>query len=50
MILPEPLVTALRLRLHQAPGASLTVDLEAQTVTVPDGTGHRFGIDAFRKS
>jgi 3-isopropylmalate/(R)-2-methylmalate dehydratase small subunit len=49
VILPGPLVTALRLRLHEAPGATITVDLEAQTVTVPDGTRHWFGIDAFRK-
>jgi len=27
----------------------LTVDLEAQTVTAPDGAQHRFEVDAFRK-
>jgi 3-isopropylmalate/(R)-2-methylmalate dehydratase small subunit len=32
-----------------APGAHVVVDLEAQTVTGPDGTGHRFDVDAFSK-
>jgi 3-isopropylmalate/(R)-2-methylmalate dehydratase small subunit len=31
------------------PGYQLTVDLENQTVTTPDGTRHRFEIDPFRK-
>jgi len=31
------------------PGYQLTVDLAAQSVTVPDGTVFRFEIDAFRK-
>jgi len=31
--------------LHDQPGAQLTVDLDAQTVTGPDGTTHRFEID-----
>src|SRR5690606_23118032 len=30
-------------------GYALTVDLEAQTVTRPDGAQHRFEVDAFRK-
>lgn len=30
-------------------GYRLTVDLAAQTVTTPDGTGYRFDVDAFRK-
>ena len=37
VILPEDAVAALRRQLHERPGASLTVDLEAQTVTAPDG-------------
>ena len=31
------------------PGYRLRVDLAAQTVTAPDGTGYRFEIDPFRK-
>jgi len=34
---------------HLGPGATLTVDLEAQTVTAPDGGRHPFEVDAFRK-
>lgn len=33
--------------LDHAPQATITVDLEAQTVTLPDQTIHRFPIDAF---
>ena len=49
VILPAAAVTALRRRLHEGPSATVTVDLEAQTVTGPDGPSHRFEIDAFRK-
>jgi 3-isopropylmalate/(R)-2-methylmalate dehydratase small subunit len=49
VILPGALVAGLRRRLHDEPGATVTVDLEAQTVTAPDGTRHRFEIDPFRK-
>ena len=40
-ILPGDVVAGLRRRLHAGPGATLTVDLEAQTVTAPDGVQHR---------
>jgi 3-isopropylmalate/(R)-2-methylmalate dehydratase small subunit len=49
VILPGEIVAALRRQLHARPGAALSVDLEAQTVTAPDGTVHRFEIDPFRK-
>jgi 3-isopropylmalate/(R)-2-methylmalate dehydratase small subunit len=49
VILPADVVTQLRRRLHDEPGATLTVDLESQTVTAPDGARHRFEIDAFGK-
>jgi 3-isopropylmalate/(R)-2-methylmalate dehydratase small subunit len=39
----------LREQLHARPGATMKVDLPAQTVTAPDGVSHRFEIDAFRK-
>jgi 3-isopropylmalate/(R)-2-methylmalate dehydratase small subunit len=49
VVLPASVVAALRQQLHEQPGASLTVDLEAQTVTGPDGAEHRFEIDPFRR-
>jgi 3-isopropylmalate/(R)-2-methylmalate dehydratase small subunit len=39
----------LREQLHRQPGASIKVDLPAQTVTGPDGAAYPFQIDAFRK-
>jgi 3-isopropylmalate/(R)-2-methylmalate dehydratase small subunit len=39
----------LREQLHARPGATMKVDLPAQTVTAPDGAVHHFQIDAFRK-
>jgi len=47
--LPEDAVKAIRAQLHDNPGTSITVDLEAQTVTSPDGTTHSFDIEPFRK-
>jgi 3-isopropylmalate/(R)-2-methylmalate dehydratase small subunit len=43
--------TCIKLRgeLHAKPGATMRVDLSAQTVTGPDGTAYPFSIDAFRK-
>jgi len=49
VILPADVVAGLRRQLHERPGATLTVDLKTQTVTAPDGTAHRFEVDAFRK-
>jgi len=39
----------LRGQLHDHPGAHMSVDLERQTVTAPDGTAHRFDVHPFRK-
>ena len=49
VILPAETVASLRAQLHAAPGAAITVDLESQTVTAPDGARHRFHVDPFRK-
>jgi 3-isopropylmalate/(R)-2-methylmalate dehydratase small subunit len=49
IILPEADVAALREALAAQPGATMTVDLAAQTVTGPDGRQHAFAIDPFRK-
>jgi len=40
---------SIRRQLQERPGAAISVDLERQTLTAPDGTLHRFEVDAFRK-
>jgi 3-isopropylmalate/(R)-2-methylmalate dehydratase small subunit len=47
--LPAEVVAGVRRQLHASPGAGMTVDLETQTVTAPDGSTHRFEVDPFRK-
>jgi 3-isopropylmalate/(R)-2-methylmalate dehydratase small subunit len=49
IVLPEPVVAQLITQLEAQPGARIVVDLPAQTVRAPDGTGHAFEIDAFAK-
>src|SRR5713226_2380581 len=49
VILPATTAASLRRQLHERPGATVSVDLESQTVTAPDGAEHRFDIDSFRK-
>ena len=49
VILTAEVAADLRRQLHERPGASITVDLETQTVTAPDGQGHVFDVDPFRK-
>lgn len=49
VILTADVVAGLRRQLHDRPGATLTLDLEAQTVAAPDGHRDRFAIDPFRK-
>ncbi len=49
MLLPVAAVADLRHQLRERPGASLTVDLPAQTVITPEGFTVRFEIDGFRK-
>lgn len=46
VILPDEACRALRQQLRDKPGSKVTVDLESQTVTAPDGVVHRFAIDA----
>jgi len=45
--LPAATCDALRALLAAAPGTSLTVDLEAQELRLPDGSAHGFVIDGF---
>jgi 3-isopropylmalate/(R)-2-methylmalate dehydratase small subunit len=49
IVLPGTVAAALRGALAARPGASLSVDLEAQTITGPAGETIPFEIDAFRK-
>jgi 3-isopropylmalate/(R)-2-methylmalate dehydratase small subunit len=39
----------MRRDLHSRPGATISADLEHQTVTAPDGATHRFEINAFAR-
>ncbi|CAO3453509.1 3-isopropylmalate dehydratase small subunit (EC 4.2.1.33) [Azospirillum argentinense] len=47
--LPEETVADLRRQLQERPGAAVTVDLPAQTLTGPDGQPLPFAIDPFKK-
>jgi 3-isopropylmalate/(R)-2-methylmalate dehydratase small subunit len=49
VILPAGVVAEMRGQLHARPGATITADLETQTVTAPDGAAHRFEIEAFAR-
>lgn len=45
VVLPQPTCEALIAQLKAQPGASITIDLQAQVVTAPDGSTHAFAID-----
>ena len=49
VVVPAETAVVLRRQLHAMPGASITVDLEAQTVTGPDGAYIPFAVDPFRR-
>lgn len=49
VVLDEQVVDHLFSEVEANEGYSLTVDLPAQTVTEPGGTGHGFAIDPYRK-
>ena len=49
VVLPNAACQKLRQQLRDQPGAEIGVDLEAQTVTGPDGAAYRFEIDANHK-
>jgi 3-isopropylmalate/(R)-2-methylmalate dehydratase small subunit len=44
LVMADGICAALREQLRNKPGASLTIDLAAQTVTAPDGASYRFEI------
>jgi 3-isopropylmalate/(R)-2-methylmalate dehydratase small subunit len=47
--LPADVAARLRRQLDERPGGLVAVDLEAQTITGPDGAGVPFDVDPFRK-
>jgi 3-isopropylmalate/(R)-2-methylmalate dehydratase small subunit len=47
--LPEETVNMLLDLVEEDPEIQITVDLESQTVSLPDGQTHKFAIDPFRK-
>ena len=49
IVLPPPAVAGLLAAIQTLPGSQIRVDLDAQTVTAPDGTKHEFSIDPFSK-
>jgi len=49
VILAADVVAGLRRQLHARPGATLTADLESQTVSAPDGGAHHFETEAFAR-
>ena len=49
LVLPPADAASIRRQLQERPGSSISVDLERQTLTAPDGTLHSFEVDAFRK-
>ncbi len=48
--LPDETAASIRTQLHTRPGATLTIDLPAQTVTDVEGRVHAFDIDGFSKN
>ena len=48
-LLPIAIDRASHAKLLAAPGADVTVSLEAQTLTLPDGTTARFSVDPFSR-
>jgi len=49
VVVPDDLAAGLRRQLHERPGAEMSVDLDAQVLTAPDGTRHAFTVDPFRR-
>jgi 3-isopropylmalate/(R)-2-methylmalate dehydratase small subunit len=47
--LPKPAHAILLDMLAESPSEQVTIDLESQTVTLPDGSSHRFPLDPFAR-
>jgi 3-isopropylmalate/(R)-2-methylmalate dehydratase small subunit len=48
-LLPVVVSPAFHAKLLAAPGATVTVDLESQTITAPDGTAETFPVESFAR-
>jgi len=49
VLLPAPVVAGMIAALQAEPDLEIAIDLEAQTVSLPNGPVHRFDIDPYRK-
>lgn len=49
VLLPKETVDRMIEKIEAQPGLHVTVDLEAQTVSTPDGDTHAFSVDAYQK-
>jgi 3-isopropylmalate/(R)-2-methylmalate dehydratase small subunit len=49
VVLPDDVCAKLRAQLNAKPGANISVNLESQSVTGPDGANYLFEIDANSK-
>jgi 3-isopropylmalate/(R)-2-methylmalate dehydratase small subunit len=49
VVVPAETAARLRRRVHERPGAVITVDLQSQTFTGPDGERYDFAVDPFRR-
>jgi 3-isopropylmalate/(R)-2-methylmalate dehydratase small subunit len=49
VVLPDAVCANIRAQLHADPGAQITVDLESNSVTGPDGTKYEFAIPEFNR-
>jgi 3-isopropylmalate/(R)-2-methylmalate dehydratase small subunit len=49
IVLPHPVVAGMIEAVTREPDLEIAVDLEAQTVSLPNGPVHRFEIDPYRK-
>ena len=49
VVLPPAEAASIRRQLQERPEAAISVDLERQSLTAPDGAVHRFEVDPFRK-
>jgi 3-isopropylmalate/(R)-2-methylmalate dehydratase small subunit len=48
-LLPVTVSPAFHAKLVAAPGATVSVDLESQTISAPDGTSEKFPVDPFAR-
>jgi 3-isopropylmalate/(R)-2-methylmalate dehydratase small subunit len=49
VVLPQSAHASLLAQLAQSPGGEVTIDLATQTVTLPNGSSHKFPVDPFAR-